>query len=230
VFTTIPQLLGAGGLAHLFGRWHVMNELPYCRLVTTAGLSRGPAQELNQAAQALRNLAEGGQMLLVSGDQDEIIAQFAKGLQQSAARFLPDSWRTATDRGTAEPAAGQLEQVGRFLSMLRIEEGKPSRTHVTHAAPDMYCVPVLRVLGHDVLVAGSVWEAVLALFRVRMRAGGSNFRGSLPYVQAGYPRLTAALSDRELAARTVTVADIDITVRKAIANRPVMWRSSRLPG
>ena len=42
VFTTITQLLGDGGLAHLFGRWHAMGELPHCRLVTTAGLGRGP--------------------------------------------------------------------------------------------------------------------------------------------------------------------------------------------
>ena len=42
VFTTITQLLGDGGLAHLFGRWHAMNELPYCRLVTTAGWAGEP--------------------------------------------------------------------------------------------------------------------------------------------------------------------------------------------
>lgn len=104
--------------------------------------------------------------------------------------------------------------------MLRIDEGKPSRTYVGHAAPDMYCGPILRVLGQDVLIAASVWEAVLALFRVRMRAAGPKPRGALPYVQAGQPRLTAAaLAERELAARTVTIADIDLTVRKAIANR-----------
>jgi hypothetical protein len=125
-----------------------------------------------------------------------------------------DRWRAAA------PADGHLEQAGRFLSMLRIDEGKPSRTYVGHAAPDMYCGPILRVLGQDVLIAASVWEAVLALFRVRMRAAGPKPRGALPYVQAGQPRLTAAaLAERELAARTVTIADIDLTVRKAIANR-----------
>jgi hypothetical protein len=220
VFTTIPQLLGDGGLAHLFGRWHAMSELPYCRLVTTAGLGRGPAQELSEAAQVLRKLANGGQMLLVSGGHEKIIVQFAKGLQQHATGFLPDSWRAAIDGGAADPADGHLEQAGRFLSMLRIDEGKPSRIYVGPAAPDMYCGPVLRVLGHDVLIAASVWEAVLALFRVRMRAAGPKPRGALPIVQAGKPRLTAAaLAERGLAARTVTMADIDLTVRKAIANR-----------
>jgi hypothetical protein len=60
VFTTIPQLLGDGGLAHLFGRWHAMGELPYCRLVTIAGLSRGAAQELNEVTRASAKLAPTG--------------------------------------------------------------------------------------------------------------------------------------------------------------------------
>jgi hypothetical protein len=59
VFTTIPQLLGDGGLAHLFGRWYATSELPYCRLVTTAGLGRGPAQELSEATPGLLTLSTG---------------------------------------------------------------------------------------------------------------------------------------------------------------------------
>jgi hypothetical protein len=230
-FTTIPQLLGGGGLAQLFGRWHATSELPYCRLVTTAGLGRGPARDLSEAALALRKLANGGQMLLASGGYEKIIAQFAKGLQQHATGFLPDSWRSAIDGGAADPPDGHLEQAGRFLSMLRIDEGKPSRTYVGHVAPNVYCGPVLRVLGQDVLIAASVWEAVLALFRVRMRAAGPKPRGALPYVQAGQPRLTAAaLAERELAARTVTMADIDLTVQKAIGNQAGYAPLSRLPG
>jgi hypothetical protein len=53
-FTTVAQLLDMGGLAHLFGRWHSLGELPYCRLVTTAGLGKGPAQHLSKAAETLR--------------------------------------------------------------------------------------------------------------------------------------------------------------------------------
>ena len=179
VFTTIPQLLGDGGLAHLFGRWHALGELPYCRLVTTGGLGRGPAKELSEAAQALRSLADGGQMLLASDDHEKVIVQFAKGLQQHAAEFLPESWRAAIAAGAAGPADGHLDLIGRFLSMLRIDEGKPSRTYLGHAAPSMYCGPVLGVLGQDLVMAPSVWEAVLALFRVRMRAAGPSRAASV---------------------------------------------------
>jgi hypothetical protein len=219
VFTTINQLLGDGGLAHLFGRWHAIGELPYCRLVTTAGLGRGEAQGLNAAAGALRNLASEGQMLLGGGAHEAVIAQFAKGLQGTP-RFLPAPWRAAVEAGITDPAGEHLEQVGRFLSMLRIDEARPTRTYVGDAAPNMYCAPVLRALGRDVLLAVSVWEAVMALFRARMRAAGPTPRGALPYVQAGQARLTtAALAQRELATRTVTMADLDLTIRKAISNQ-----------
>jgi len=219
VFTTITQLLEDGGLAHLFGRWHAMGELPYCRLVTTAGLGRGAAQELNKAARALRASADDGQMLLVSEAQEQVIAQFAKGLQQIP-KFLPRSWKAAVDAGVTHPAGVHLEQAGRFLSMLRIDEARPSRILVGHAAPDMYCAPVLKILRRDVLLAVSVWEAVMALFRARMRAAGPTPRGELPHVQAGQVRLGAgALAQRELAARTVTIADLDVAIQKAISNR-----------
>jgi hypothetical protein len=84
-----------------------------------------------------------------------------------------------------DPVAEHVEQAGRFLSMLRIDEGKPSRTYIGHAAPDMYCGPVLRILGHDALIAASVWEAVLALFRARMRAAGPSPAGLFPMSRPG---------------------------------------------
>jgi hypothetical protein len=219
VFTTVNQLLGDGGLAHLFGRWHAIGELPYCRLVTTAGLGRGEVQELSEAARVLRDLANEGQMLLASSAHEAIIAQFAKGLQRTP-KFLPAAWRAAIDAGIEDPPGEQLEQACRFLSMLRIDEARPPRTYVSDAAPSMYCAPVLRALGRDALLAVSVWEAVMALFRARMRAAGPTPRGALPYIQAGQARLTtAALAQRELAARTVTIADLDFTIRKAISNQ-----------
>lgn len=219
VFTTTNQLLGDGGLAHLFGRWHAINELPYCRLVTTAGLAPGEAQGLNEAAVALRKLAGEGQMLLASGTHEAVVIQFAKGLQRTP-KFLPAPWKASVDAGVTDPAADHLEQAARFLSVLRIDEARPQRTYISDAAPNMYCVPVLQTLGHDALLAVSVWEAVMALFRARMRAAGPTSRGALPHIQAGQVRLTSdVLAQRELAKRTVTIADLNLTIRKAVSNR-----------
>ena len=111
----------------MFGRWHAINELPYCRLVTTAGLAPGAAQELNEAARALRKLAGKGRCSSRAALTRQIVIQFARGLQQTP-KFLPAPWRAAVDAGVADPAAEHLEQAGRFLSMLRIDEARPSRT------------------------------------------------------------------------------------------------------
>ncbi len=219
VFTTIAQLLGDGGLAHLFGRWHTLKELPSCRLVTTAGLAPGPAQELERAAAFLRGLRLAGQMLLVVGEHEHAIIRFAEALRRHRGD-LPDSWQSALPDGTATPAGEQRAQVSRFLSMLRIDHGKPPRAHVGHAAPSMYCVPVLERLGRDAVNAVAVWEAVLALFRIRMRAAGTTPRGALPAVLGYQPGVLPGVAEgeRELAARIITMADIDVAVLTAIAN------------
>jgi hypothetical protein len=221
VFTTIPLLLGRGGLAHLFERWHAMNELPGCRLVTTAGLAPGPAQDLEKAASALRTLRETGQMFLTGGEHDEVITQVARALQKYARDKLPGAWRSVVEEGASTPAPEHCEQVGRFLSVLSIEHSKPSRHHVNYAAPTMYCEPVLQALGVDATHAGPVWEAVLTLFRMRMRAAGPTERGGLPVLLACQPGVLsdAVLAERSVAGRIVTLGDIDTAIQLAISNR-----------
>ena len=217
VFTTFGQLAGDGGLAHLFGRWHALDERPACRLVTTAGLAPGPAQDLESAAVHLRGLRLGGQdPLPVDGKHEPAVRGFARALRQHPG-VLPDWWATTTGDAAARE---QHAQVGRFLAMLSIEHGQPSRVYVGHAAPSMYCAPVLDRLGYGAASPVAVWEAVLALFRARMRAAGPTPRGALPAVLSYRPGTLArdTAAERELAARIVTMADIDLAVRTAIAH------------
>jgi hypothetical protein len=220
VLTTVGQLAGDGGLAHLFGRWHTLGERPSCRLVTTGGLAPGPAQGLEKAAAYLRDLRLAGQDLLpVGGDHEPAISGFARALRQHPGD-LPSSWQ-ATTVDSAQAARDQAGQVCRFLAGLCIEHGKPSRVHVVHAAPTMYCAPVLVRLGHDdPALAVAVWEAVHGLFRARMRAAGPTPRGALPAVLAYQPGTLppGTVGERALAARIVTVADIDVAVRAALAH------------
>jgi hypothetical protein len=220
VFTTTGQLAGDGGLAHLFGRWHTLGERPSCRLVTTAGLAPGPAQGLEKAAAYLRDLRRSGQDLLpADGDHEPAISGFARALRLHPGD-LPSPWQATTGDG-AEAARDQAGQVCRFLAGLCIQHGKPSRAHVGHAAPTMYCAPVLDRLGHDdPALAVAVWEAVHGLFRTRMRAAGPTPQGALPAVLAYQPGTLppGTVGERELAARIVTVADIDVAVRAALAH------------
>jgi hypothetical protein len=216
VFSTLNQLADSGGLAHLFGRWHVLTELPSCRLVTTAGLARGPAQSLEKAAFFLRDRRLAGETLTASGEHEQVIEDFARALQQ----HLPGSWPPPGADGSEVLGQDRYAQVSRFLSLLTIEHGKPSRQHVGYAAPGMYCDPVLNGLGLQGVSPVPAWEAVLGLFRVRMRARGPVPRGALPAVLAYRPGTEAptGVDARDLAARIVTVADIDVALRAALAN------------
>jgi hypothetical protein len=156
IFTTAGQLADDGGLAHLFGRWHALGEWPSCRLVTTAGLAPGPAQGLEKAATYLRDLRDAGHDPPSAGsDHEPAISGFARALRQHPTD-LPGSWQAATGGSAAAAAGEQDAQVSRFLAALCIEHGKPSRAHVGHAAPSMYCAPVLERLSHD---AGPGWRS-----------------------------------------------------------------------
>jgi hypothetical protein len=217
VFSTLKQLADAGGLAHLFCRWHVLSELPSCRLVTTAGLAAGPPQGLEKTAGFLRDQRLSGEASTASGEHEQVIRDFARMLQQYADP-LPDSWPPPAG-GSDALGDDQFSQVGRFLSLLTIEHGKPARQHISYAAPGMYCDPVLKGLGLNGVSPTPVWEAVLGLFRVRMRARGPVPWGALPRVLSYRPGTTAAVVDeRDLAARVITMADIDVALRTALSD------------
>jgi hypothetical protein len=221
-YTTVNQLVSEGGLGHLFGRWHVLDQKPTCRLVTTAGLGPGDPQGLERATIYLR-----GQRLarldLFSADGEEhgpVIGGFAQALLRYP-DGLPQIWQSGRGSSGAAVKGQQLEQARRFLSMLVIEHGKPARAHVRYAAPGMYCRPILDRIGQLASLAEAVWEAVHALFRVRMRAAGPLPRGGLPAVLFYRPGTLLpgpGEAERELAARIVTLADIDVAVRTAIAH------------
>src|SRR5581483_7731184 len=91
--------------------------------------------------------------------------------------------------------------------------------YIEYAAPSMYAQPVLDRLD----LAGSaavVWEAVMRLFRARMRAKGPVPNAALPPVMAHRPGSNApthADIEGELLARIVTMSDIDIAIRTALA-------------
>ncbi|MEU8061792.1 hypothetical protein [Microbispora bryophytorum] len=215
-FSTYKQLLGDGGLAHLFLRWRMLQEKPTCRLATNAGLAAGVAQNLAKATIVLRDQRLAGETLAVS---DDAVTGFAKALLGRS--DMPDEWQQGEPEDASTPTDEQCTEVARFLSMLSLPDPSPGRSYVSYAAPAMYVQPVLDRLGRSEVQAEAVWEAVLALFRVRMRAAGPKPEGGLPTVLAypiGAPAPSMADMERGLASRIVTLGDIDIAVRTAIAN------------
>ncbi len=90
----------------------------------------------------------------------------------------------------------------------------------------MYAKPVLERMGFGTTPPESAWEAVVGLFRTRMRAAGPLPSGGLPEVLAYRPGTSlpgAAEAERRLAARIVTTFDIDAAVRIAVTN-PLGYR------
>lgn len=210
-YTTAKQLASDGGLAHLFVRWNALEEKPTCRLVTTAGLAPGQPQGLERAAVAFRQQIQVNRPIIIA-DHDLPISALCGALQVHR-QNLPEPWRSESP----ESLNLQKQHAARFLAALRIQHGEVRRSHIGYAAPSMYAKPVLEKLELDA-PCDAIWEAVLNLFRVRMRAAGTLPTGALPvlmtYRADGSSSQTDAL-ERFLAVRTVTMSDIEVAIRMA---------------
>lgn len=232
-YTTLNSLADDGGVAHLFNRWLAMAEKPSCRLVTTAGAS-GPAQKLIELAEVARRGRVTGEEFAPDEDQDDLLKNFGKALLKHCAG-LPERWTSPDGTSPESPTAEHRHQITRFLSVFTFQPSVP-REYAPHAAPSMFVQPVLDQL-RSTAPAGSVWEAVLALFRARMRAVGPTPTGGLPEVLAlplGSPAPTPTELESGLASRIVTLPDIDLAIRTAIAHPtgfaplPRLVRTNRL--
>ena len=233
-YSTLNSLADDGGVAHLFDRWLAMEERPTCRLVTTAGVS-GPAGKLIKLAKIVRLQRVAAQEFTPDTDAEDLLTSFGKALLKHCAA-LSERW-TSLDGEPPEVTvrAEHRGQIIRFLSVFTFQDNVP-RKYAPHAAPSMFVQPVLDRLG-STAPTGSVWEAVVGVFRTRMRAAGPTRTGGLPAVLSlplGGSAPTPADLEASLASRIVTLADIDLVIRTAIANPagfaplPRLVRTSRL--
>ena len=223
-WTTVKQLVDKGGLAHLFGRWLLLDKKPKVRLVTCAALAPGDPRDLAKVTKLLRDHTAGCELdalavVMIGG----VALGFAKELLLHR-KGLPKEWQAPADATakTFVASDSQARTVCAFLAMLFIDDGRPHREVTEHAAPSMYMQPVLDKLCRPEVPAAAVWEAVLQLFRVRMRAQGPVPDGALPLVLVTAPTSGAATSADELRrvlqARTIDVNDIAVAIRTALAN------------
>jgi hypothetical protein len=217
-YTTINQLADDGGIAHLFNRWHTLSEKPTCRLVTTPGLS-GAAQDLATTIQSLRTLRMSGLPLAVTEEHQKPVKDLCRCIRHhTKPERLPTLWNQNSN--PKEATEEEQAQVARFLSMLVIDHTRLPRGFVAYAAANMYAKSVLERVRVD-LAPDPVWQAVHDLMRARMRAAGPMPRGKLPAVLAykpGAPLPSAADLERADVSRIVSLTDIDIAIRTAIAH------------
>lgn len=219
-YTTVTMLVTKGGFGHLFGRWCALREKPTCRLVTTAGL-KNKAKDLISAASTLRSQHLSKAPMSLDGDQKAAVDDFVKCLLDYKAgeheSGLPEAWTGTKEQPVTTPTQAHIEQAMRFLAILEVDVDPPLRKEVVHAAPTMYVVPVLGVLGLNEARAADVWNVVLGLFRERMRAAGPTPHGALPLLMQWRPAANgqADNGERDLVSRIVTISDIVIAIEIA---------------
>ncbi|WP_157630940.1 hypothetical protein [Kribbella catacumbae] len=207
-YTTMVMLLKDGGLAHLFDRWKALGRNATCRLVTTSGLGSTDTQSIEKAIAWLKERRTAGQPL-TGGPDEPAVAKLAEALSaaiKSAASKNTGKAAEKADQGDV------LADVYQFLSMLTISHGHPQRTHLPYAAPAMYAKAVTERLG-IATPPEAVWEAVVGIFRLRMRAAGPTRSHGLPTV---LPQIDSLSMEPPFRARIVSVGDIDLAIRSAV--------------
>ena len=211
-WTTANQLMGKGGVGHLFARWHMLHKRPTCRLVTTAGLSGKSARDLVDVAKILRGARRPADVdaTLV----DSVIASIHAALR--ASDDCPQSWISGD--GGETPVSQQRDEVRAFLRGFTFDQRDVNRLLVAHAAPTMYAKPILGASGLSGLTEGAAWQAVHDLFRQRMRNSGDSASGALPRVLALGATATEHYLMADLGPRTVTLEEMTFALEAAAAH------------
>lgn len=214
----ISSLVIEGGIGHLFARWLMGGCSASARLVTNAATAAGEATDLADCRAFLVTLASGGTLTF---DQSQKLAKCVDAICRSLMMYrkkLPGEWQAASGARSKDLVVPESHRTTAqaFLLVLRIDHGRPGRAMTAHAAPSLYAQPLVAKLGQPTSVSVAVWEAVLQVFRLRMRAQGTTERGGLPVIGATAAATTSsAISVNE---RTVTLADIEIAVATAVAH------------
>lgn len=192
-YTTANGLLGDGGVAHLFDRWHSLGGVPRTRLVTTAGVS----DDAEAIRKACEHFAEHG--------PDAVLPN--ESIQTAYTRLAGKLKEKRAAAGLDEINDLEVVVLPTFLNTLTLQCGEPRRTFLPSGAPTAYAAPIARELGRPDL-AIAIWEAVLSLVRSRMRDAGPSRLGLLHSLAPGGPD--------ELERRTVTVADAHVAITAAL--------------
>lgn len=215
-YTTVTKLANDGGLAHLFNRWFALGQKPMCRLVTTGGLTVGPARDLKTLAFRLRTLETERRATALTSDEAKVVRQLGAAIMAHDDSTAERWKRTETYPGVEEE--DQRHEVVAFLASLTIVTVEMTQGVIGDAAPTKYVKPVLEKMGRDVVDRAAVWKAVLGLFRERMQSRGETTYGDLPLVlqrdRSGGPEPDVR---RRIARRLVTLRDIRIAIDTALS-------------
>lgn len=178
------DLVDKGGLGHLFSRWTNAQQLPNARLVTNAAVASGEAESIAKCHKLLGVHSSTSRLSVDDAtDCSQAIDTFCRSVMMLA-KGLPSEW-VAPDgvRKNDLNVPNTLIEAGfRFLRILRIDQKRPNRADIAHSAPSLYAEPLAMKMGLNLGATRAIWETVLSLIRVKMRARGEGERGGLPIV------------------------------------------------
>jgi hypothetical protein len=137
---TMNELVGRGGLAHLYNRWTTLDRKPRVRMVTSLELAAGPPRQLARATEFLRAQARG---VTIGAAGIETIAAAVSSFAAEHQNRVPKQRKNALPAVAPGLSPDDFqEDVRRFLAALIIQDDRPSRAFTAHAAPSMYAQPV----------------------------------------------------------------------------------------
>lgn len=224
---TVPDLVDKGGLGHLFSRWLKAKRLPTARLVTNAATASGDAAYIAGCRELLGKQSNGVQLSDEEAQQcSNALDAFCRSAMKYA-NYIPNEWIASEGTRMRDLVVPEslVEAGSQFLRILRIDQQRPSRSHTAHAAPSLYAEPLANKIGLDRAVAVPIWETVLSLFRIRMRARGENDRGGLPVVgETKHESFQDQLNDE----RAVSVDDLQIALETCVRH-PKAYATVTLP-
>jgi hypothetical protein len=211
MFTTLNQLVTDGGIAHLFSRWRLLKELPYCRLATSGNVGPGQPKQLKDYAEIVGLAVRTDRATPIPTDsQRTLIVAFADALSRHGGFGPP-----ACQLNDSPDRDDRLYATHRFAGSLTIEDGLLDRHQVSFGAPLMYARPILDRLGDTTTDPVAVWTAVLNFVRLRMRDAAPLAWGALPDILWQREAVQSDRIERDLAGRIVTVQDIAQVVETA---------------
>lgn len=225
---TRATLFGAGGIAHLFRRWLILQESTSARLVTNAGL-KSDVVPLRDLCSRLKS----DPATELDMSQCEDLADAAKRIADATdpATVSELGWRESD--GT--PSIDFVACVRRFLAILIFDCERPHRGLLPSAAVSMYVVPFLRAIGGDPTSAESAWTAIANLFRQRMRGHiAPDIEGLETVIRnihglTNEERLSLRLNDRLISAEDILEAvDVAQTLGLSLVNADVRVAPTRL--
>ncbi|MFJ9557839.1 hypothetical protein ACIRPH_28860 [Nocardiopsis sp. NPDC101807] len=168
-----PELVGKGGLAHLYRNSRRLSGAFLCRLSTNNALHRSNTSPLGDFCLASDSASGSPRKQVQNSDFSRLCNKFAQHLlihHKKAGLTNDEAVGLHARAQDCKPSSALLKTVDPFLRKLSLDTDIPGRRSIDSSAPTDYVQPVLRGLEHPIEHAGLVWKTLKDVVGQSMRA------------------------------------------------------------